>query len=229
MSVPQPGSLVYLDSSKGLPISWNTTSSVHERGRTHPPHQLHLWNLVLILTNRLQPGCQGLSAVQSLTSKQHELFTWEILGSAHDCTKPEGSKFLPWLELSFPGHPSSAFFSVTLPKRVELQGLSSPLCRASVTFPAVLFELLSSPMPAALLKEVIFCQHYTAYCERWAFYLLAGATPHSFPSKWALLSVQSPPSPCLESAHQLGWRQASTYHLWIKHISLLLSSFINVY
>lgn len=142
------------------------TCPLSMRGEEPIHHTSHLSDTAPTLAKHLQPWCQESSGLQSLTNNQHEPLTQEILGSACDCMKTESSTFLPWLELSSPGHPSSAFFSVTLPKSQELQCLSSPLCRPSVTFPDMLFDLLSSPTPAVLLTEVILCQCYTAYCER---------------------------------------------------------------
>lgn len=163
-SVPQPRPLSVLIHPRICPS--DGTCPLSMRGEEHIHCTSHLSDIAPTLVDHLQPWCQGPSRLQSLTNNQHKPFTQEILGSAHDCMKPEGRMFLPWLELSSPGHPSFAFISVTLPKRVELQGVSSPLCHPSVTFPDVLFKLLSSPMPAAVLTEVIFCQRYAAYCER---------------------------------------------------------------
>lgn len=145
-----------------LPLSWNMPA-VHERERAHPPHQPHLWCSPHFGWPR-----------PSLAARTLWISVWPTTNTSclHrrsqallSCVKSEGSTFLPALELSSPGHPSFAFFSVTHPKRLELQSLSSPVYCPSVTFPNMLFDL-----PSSLLKGAFLYQCNTACCETWAFH-----------------------------------------------------------
>lgn len=164
-------------------------------------HISHLSDTAPTVANHVQSCFRGPSVSQF--DKQ---LTWAVYkGDPRLCSQlceSEGSTSLPLLELSCPGHPSFPFFSVTLPKRVELQGLSSPLCCPSVTFPDMLSLIFLPACCPANRRHFISALHSILWKVR---------LPYPCQSHPSQLSIEmgSPlctACPCLEITHQLGWQ-----------------------
>lgn len=157
--------------------------SVPERERVYPPYQLHL---------RCSPhfGCPSPALDPrilwiSVCPTAHVFYTGDprLCSQLCEIRKQHIPTFARAL---FPGHPSSAFCDSSQETGVAGSFISTVLPISHIPRHA----FWSSFQPAGLLTGAIVYHCYTAHCERWAFHAPAKLTPHSFPSKWALFSVQ---------------------------------------
>lgn len=158
------------------------------RGKEHIHHTSHISDTAPTLADHLQPWFQGPSVFQFDPQLTRAVYT----GDPRLCSQPceIRRQHIP----TFAGAllPRPSIFCFLFCDSSQESGVAGSFISTVLPISHIpRHAFWSSFQPAALLTGASLYQLYTAHCERWAFHTPSRATPRSFPSNWAFLSVQA--------------------------------------